>query len=87
MLNRSAPDAPATIALTEDEIALLDQLVKDRKSPRRKTLAHYVIKIARLGGYLARAHDQAPGNTVIWRGISRLADIMLGAALALKNCG
>jgi len=87
MLNRSAPDAPATIALTEDEIAILDQLVKDRHSPRRKTLAHYVIKIARLGGYLARAHDPPPGNTVMWRGVSRLADIMLGAAVARENCG
>ena len=47
MLNRSAPDAPPTLALTRIEIALLDQLVKDRTSPRRKTLGHYLIK--RLG--------------------------------------
>lgn len=81
MLNRSMTDAPPTVALTEVEIVLLDKLVKDRNSPRRKTLGHYLIKIARLGGYLARANDPPPGNMVMWRGLSRMTDIALGAAL------
>ena len=46
------------------------------------TLAVYQLKVARLGGYLARSHDPPPGITVMWRGWSRLADIMLGAELA-----
>lgn len=41
----------------------------------------YLIKIARLGGYLARAKDPPPGNIVMWRGLSRLTDITLGAEL------
>jgi hypothetical protein len=45
------------------------------------------MKIACLGGYLARAHDRPPGNTVKWRGWSRLMDIMLGAELVQPNCG
>jgi len=58
MLNRSAPNASPEFALTKAEIQLLDRLVKD-KNPvsKRKTLSHYLIKIARLGGYLARAND------------------------------
>jgi hypothetical protein len=87
MLNRSTPDAPPTLALAETEIGLLDQLVKDNTPPRRKTLSHYLIKIARLGGYLARANDPPPGNTVMWRGLSRLTDIRLGAMVGTKNCG
>src|SRR5215218_1761309 len=81
MLNRSAPDAPPNLVLTDVEIALLDHLVKDKgqKSFRRKPLSHYLTKIARLGGYLARANDSPPGNTVMWRGLSRLTDIGLGA--------
>ncbi|WP_247452512.1 MULTISPECIES: hypothetical protein [unclassified Bradyrhizobium] len=67
MLNRSAPDAPPTLALTATEIGVLDRLVNDKPKARQKTLSHYLIKIARLGGYLARASDP-PGNTVIWRG-------------------
>jgi hypothetical protein len=66
---------------------LLDKLVKDRNPPRRKTLGHYLIKIARLGGYLARANDPSPGNMVMWRGLSRLTDIALGAALNLGIVG
>ena len=86
MLNRSAPDAPPRIALTETEIELLDHLVKDKRisSACRKTLSHYLIKIARLGGYLARASDPPPGNIVMWRGLSRLTDIELGSRSGLK---
>lgn len=87
MLNRSAPDALPTLALTETEIGLLDQLVSDKNSTRRKTLSHYLTKIARLGGYLARASDPPPGNTVMWRGMSRLTDIGLGAIVGAKIVG
>ncbi|WP_240543090.1 hypothetical protein [Bradyrhizobium canariense] len=78
MLNRSASNAPPTLALTATEMGVLDRLVND-KPKARKTLSHYLIKIARLGGYLARASDPPPGNTVMWRGLSRLTDMALGA--------
>ena len=73
MLNRSAPNASPSLALTRIEAALLDLLVPDLDRPprRKKTLSNYLIKIARLGGYLARASDPPPGNTVMWRGLSR----------------
>ena len=41
---------------------MLDQLVNDKPGAPRKTLSHYVTKIAGLGGYLARANDPPPGN-------------------------
>jgi hypothetical protein len=89
MLNRSVPDAPPALALTADEIGLLDHLMEDKsqKLLRRKMLSHYLTKIARLGGYLARANDPPPGNTVMWRGLSRLTDIELGATLGVKIVG
>jgi hypothetical protein len=89
MLNRSAPDAPPDIALTQAEIDLLDRLMKnkDQKRSRRKTLSHYLIRIARLGGYLARANDPPPGNMVMWRGLSRLTDIEFGAMIRENNVG
>lgn len=87
MLNRSVPEALPTLALTATEIAVLDHLVNDKLQPRPKALSHYLTKIARLGGYLARASDPPPGNTVIWRGLSRLTDIALGAMVGAKNCG
>lgn len=73
-INRAGP----TLALIATEIRVLDRLVNDRPKVRRKTLSHYLSKGARLGGYLARASDPPPGNTVMWRGLSRLTDIALG---------
>jgi hypothetical protein len=87
MLNRSVPDAQPTLALTATEIALLDRLVSDRPQARRKSLSHYLTKIAKLGGYLARANDPPPGNTVMWRGLSRLTDIALGATVGAEIVG
>jgi hypothetical protein len=89
MINRSAPEAPPSIVLTRTEIELLDRLVNDRGKvlPRRKTIGTYLTKIARLGGYLARATDPPPGNMVMWRGLSRLTDIELGAAIGAQIVG
>jgi Transposase DNA-binding len=82
MLNRVDPDAAPDLALTQSEIDLLDKLVADKSEmrPAIKTISHYLIKIAKLGGYLARANDSPPGNKVIWRGLSRLTSIEFAVA-------
>src|SRR5260370_476875 len=89
MMNRAVPDASPTLAFTVLEICLLDQLakVKDTQRPPTKSISTYLIRIARLGGYLARAGDAAPGNAVIWRDLARLTDIELGFALAARLVG
>lgn len=88
MMGHSAPRADPHFAITDDEIALLDRLVPDPAAGER-TLSAYVLKAARLGGYLARSRDPPPGNLVMWRGFARLTDIALGAALARTppGCG
>ena len=77
MVHRTTPDASPETALTSTEVYLLDQFVSDRPSKTQpdNTLSFYLTKLARLGGYLARAKDPPPGNTVIWRGLTRLTDI------------
>jgi hypothetical protein len=88
MVNRIAPDAPPQSALTDTEITVIDRTARDRSSiPGEKTLSYCLTKIACLGGYLARARDHPPGSTVMWRGWSRLMDIMLGAELMQPSCG
>ncbi|MFV0383716.1 hypothetical protein [Paracoccus sp. (in: a-proteobacteria)] len=83
-MHRIAPSAPPTVALTSNEIAILDRLGMNGKC-HDGSLADYLLVIARLGGYLARKSDPPPGNMVIWRGWSRLADIALGADIT--TCG
>ena len=91
MSARAHPDAEPETVLTLAEIAALDQINAARSRPPRlanRTLAVYVLQIAMLGGYLARAHDPPPGNMVIWRGITRLQDITFGFAIASRRrCG
>ncbi len=82
MLNRSASGIPAGHVFSKTERQLLDHLVPDRPVDRAEkkkvSLSLYITKLARLGGYLARADDPPPGNKVMWRGLSRLTDIELG---------
>ena len=68
MLNRTEPDLEPALVPTEIEIKVLDHLIPDPAadpSPAR-TLSLYLIKIARLGGYLARAKDPPPSYTTSW---------------------
>jgi hypothetical protein len=88
MLNRTRPEAAPMEAFTDLDQYLLDELVPNKGSaPPIPSLSHYIVKLARLGGYLARAHDPPPGNTVIWRGLSRLTDIELGIMIGVQLVG
>ena len=90
LAHRADPDAAPRTALSEREIALLDRLTPGVGAGelRGKTLATYVRRLARLGGHLGRSRDPPPGIIVLWRGLSRLADIELGVEIAeLPNCG
>ena len=66
MLNRPTEEISPRFALTPLEIDLLDRLVEDKTTTtlRHKRLSHYLIKIAQIGGYLARAHNPPPGKVV-----------------------
>ena len=81
MMARVAPNEPPDIVLTKDEIKILEGLVAETGNRRCRTgtLAFYITKLARLGGYLVRKSDAPPGIIVIWRGLARLTDIELGA--------
>ncbi len=89
MMNRAVPNASPTLAFTALEIHLLDQLAKDKgtRHPQTKSISSYLIRLARLGGYLARVGDSPPGNTVLWRGMSRLTDIELGFVMGAELVG
>lgn len=87
MMNRVAPVASPLVALTKIETQLLDRLLPTTINRPKATLSTYLVKIARLGGYLNRTKDSPPGNTVMWRGLSRLTDIELGFLLAVRVVG
>ena len=82
MLSREAPKTSPNAAFTEAERCLLERSTPVNKLKGPRDLDFYVRAVARLGGYLDRASDAPPGTTVIWRGLSRLADIVEGARIA-----
>jgi hypothetical protein len=87
MLNRCTRHMKPTLAFTPLEIDLLNRILPepvDSLTRPRPSLNASLTQLARLGGYMNRAGDAAPGNTVIWRGISRLTDIEIGYLLGSK---
>jgi len=86
MMNRSQPRAAPHVGFTQLELYLLDTLIRDKARAVKPTnsLGTYLVKLARLGGYLARAHDPPPGNNVMWRSLTRLTDIDLGAIIGAQ---
>lgn len=82
MLSREVPKASPDAVFTNAERSLLERVTPERKRKIPRDLNFYVNAVARLGGYLDRTSDAPPGTTVIWRGLSRLADLAEGARLS-----
>jgi hypothetical protein len=78
MLRRAEPTGAPTSVFTETELALLDSARVTATPGQTRDLDFYITAVAKLGGYLARKQDAPPGTTVLWRGFSRLADIIIG---------
>ena len=53
----------------------------------RRTASHYLVEVAKLGGHLARTKDPPRGNLVVWRGLTRLTDILFGFELNAQGVG
>ena len=89
MNHRVTPEASPGLIFTNLELRILDKLVHDKPAPqpRPPALSRYLIKMARLGGYLVRNSDPPPGNETIWRGLSRLVDIQLGVTIGEELMG
>jgi hypothetical protein len=85
MVQRTDPEITASAAITAQEQTILDKLFGIPEKPG--ALSTYLARIARLGGYLARANDAPPGNTIMWRGLCRLTDIQFGFMLAKGDVG
>jgi hypothetical protein len=86
MLHRAAPRLQASVVFTPVKIQVL-QSVHPNPAGACPSLEGCLLQLAKFGGYLARATDPPPGTLVIWRGLSRLADMQLGFSLVEKTCG
>ena len=86
-----SPRASPAAVFTDAEIEVLNRAAAGpRRADEARDLDAYLIRIARLGGHLARRHDGPPGTVVMWRGFSRPADLAAGFDIgrtAAGTCG
>jgi hypothetical protein len=84
-LARIDPQRPATTVLSEDEEQVLIEHARAARGETYTaplTLPQAVALIAKLGGYLGRSCDRAPGWLVLWRGYTRLCAMVEGYHVA-----
>lgn len=81
---RLTPDAPCTTVLSDAEWQALYAFTHrtTRLPTVPPTLRQAILWIAQLGGFLARKGDGNPGVKVLWRGWTRLQDIVQTWAIA-----
>jgi hypothetical protein len=87
-LARQAEPPAVTEEFTAQEVVVLESCRQEQdKNPqaRVRTVAEAVRVIARLGGHLGRKGDGPPGVKVLWRGLRRLHDRVLGFRAALER--
>ena len=82
-------EQPATEVVSETEWQVLYRyLHRGRSLPVRvPTVGEVAVWIGRLGGFLARKRDGFPGPMVLWRGLHRLHDMLIGAELFTSKKG
>jgi len=87
MIQRILPNKQVDIILTPLEQNILSKLLSLNRQNAVLTIADGVTSIAKIGGYLAQNNDPPPGNIVVWRGLSRLMDIVIGYQMAIQDVG
>ncbi len=77
MQGREAPELDCRVYFAEHEWKALTTFVHKTKTPPSKapSLNEAVALLGKLGGHLGRTGDGFPGSEVLWRGMTRLADI------------
>jgi hypothetical protein len=83
-VSREDPEASSSICFSKEQKNLIINI--EQKSGREQLkfsspLNEFIKAFARLGGYLARNSDPPPGQTVLWRAMSRLNDIQQGGEI------
>jgi hypothetical protein len=86
---RVYPQAPCTVAFSTVEWQVLyRQQRKTAIVPAEPPSLHQAVRwLALLGGFMGRTGDGQPGVKVLWRGLTRLQDIVTGFLLAAPDVG
>jgi hypothetical protein len=75
-LAKAQPDAPASLVFSPAECSVLELMACPPSPGTALSLREATRRMARLGGYTARASDGPPGPKTIWLGWQRLGDYL-----------
>lgn len=79
---RKRPDAPCTVVFSDIEWKVLYRYHHEKAPPDEPPrLKDMVLWLAQMGGFLGRKGDGEPGVKVLWRGLTRLQDVVIGVLL------
>lgn len=73
---RVEPEAPCTVVFDEDTYQALAVALDEPVPATPPDLRTVVRQVARLGGFKGRKRDGEPGVQTLWRGMTRLVDIV-----------
>ena len=77
-LGRECPELPCDVVFEEDEWQAFWVVCYGEEALNNKpSLGEFVIKVAEVGGFLARKADGVPGPQAIWQGLTRVRDFTL----------
>lgn len=78
---QAEPTALALTVFSSEECQALGQIHQPQLAPAALCLREATRRLARLGGYTARANDGPPGPKTLWLGWQRLADFIAARTL------
>lgn len=83
------PEAPAESVFTEEEVACLKDLTRQRQNtvPRRPTVEWVYYEIGKLAGWTDTKQTGRVGWITLWRGLEKFQAIHAGWALARESAG
>ena len=81
-LARTSPDTPAQRVVPRVWLQMLKLARKGLNRVHDLTLGQFYREVAKLGGFLGRKGDGAPGWITIWRGWEKLNNLVWAASLA-----
>jgi hypothetical protein len=87
MVGRENPESPCDQILSEDEWRVLSAWATGKMADAPPSAQKAMHWIGKLGGWLCRGKKDNPGTTCIWRGMTRLPNIVQGYRLALETYG
>jgi hypothetical protein len=82
---RETPDRPAEEVVPQPWIRMLECVRRERRP--LLTVGEFFRSLAKLGGFLGRKHDGAPGWITLWRGFKKLNLCLRGAKALRQKCG